>query len=60
MEEKVFNIFNANHVKGKLVGFDFEITSIVLSRALFANSCSIKVDFVVLIPTHTKDSKNAW
>jgi hypothetical protein len=63
MEEKVFNILGAKHVKGKGVEFEFELTSIMLSRALFANSCSIEVDVVIRVPTHTKDSQNnvcAW
>jgi hypothetical protein len=63
MEEIFFNMFDAKHVEGIRVGFEFELTSIMLSRALFAKSCSIEVDVVVLIPTHTKDSKNnmcAW
>jgi hypothetical protein len=63
MEEKVFNMFDAKHVKGKQVEFEFELTSIMLSRALFANSCSIEVDVIVRVSTHTKDSKNnvcAW
>jgi hypothetical protein len=63
MEWKFFNMFDAKHVKGVRVGFEFELTSIMLSRALFANSCSIEVDVVVRIPIHTKDSKNnvcAW
>jgi hypothetical protein len=63
MEEKVVNMFDAKHVKGKRLEFEFELTSIMLSRALFANSCSIKVDGFVCVPTHTKDSKNnvsAW
>jgi hypothetical protein len=58
MEEQVLNMFDAKHVKGKRVEFEFE-----LSRALFANSCSIDVDVIVRVPTHTKDSKNnvcAW
>jgi hypothetical protein len=56
-------MFDAKHVKGKQVEFEFELPSIMLSRALFANSCSIEVDIDVRIPTHTKDSKNnvcAW
>jgi hypothetical protein len=56
-------MFDAKHVKGKRVEFEFELTSIMLSRALFANLCSIEVDVVFRIPTHTKDSKNnvcAW
>jgi hypothetical protein len=63
MEEKVVNMLDAKHVKGKQVEFEFEITSNMLSRALFANSCSIEVDVIVRVPTHTKDSKNnvcAW
>jgi hypothetical protein len=63
MEEKVFNMFDTKYVKGKRVEFEFELTSIVLSRSLFANSCSIEVDVVVLVPTHTKDIKTnmcAW
>jgi hypothetical protein len=63
MEEKFFNMSDANHVKGKRVEFEFELTSIMLSRALFANSCSIEVNGFVHIPTYTKDSKNnvcAW
>jgi hypothetical protein len=63
MEEKVFNMLDAKHVKGKRVEFEFELTSMMLSRALFANSCSIEVDVVFRVPTHTKDSKNnvcAW
>jgi hypothetical protein len=44
MEEQVLNMFDAKHVKGKQVEFEFELTSIMLSRALFANSCSINVD----------------
>jgi hypothetical protein len=63
IEEKVFNMFDAKHVKGMQVEFEFELTSIMLSRALFANSCSIEVDVAVRLPTHTKDSKNnmcAW
>jgi hypothetical protein len=63
MEEKVVNMLDAKHVKGKWVEFEFELTSNMLSRALFANSCSIEVDIIVRVPTHTKDSKNnmcAW
>jgi hypothetical protein len=63
MEEKFFNMLDAKHVKGKRVEFEFELTSIMLSRALCANSCSIEVDGFVRVPTHTKDSKNnvcAW
>jgi hypothetical protein len=63
MEEKMFNMLDAKHVNGKRVKFEFELTSIMLSRALFANSCSIEVDVIVHVPTHTKDSKNnmcAW
>jgi hypothetical protein len=63
MQEKVFNMLDAKHVKGNWVGFEFELTSIMLSRALFANSCSIEVDVIVHVPTHTKDSRNnvcAW
>jgi hypothetical protein len=63
MEEKVVKMFDAKHVKGKRLEFEFELTSIMLSRALFANSCSIEVDDFVRVPTHTKDSKNnvcAW
>jgi hypothetical protein len=63
MEEKIFNMFDAKHVKGKRVEFKFELTSIMLSRALFAKSCSIEVDVVFLVPRHTKDNKNnmcAW
>jgi hypothetical protein len=37
--------------------FTFHEASIMLSIVLFANSCSIEVDVVVWIPTHTKDSK---
>jgi hypothetical protein len=63
MEENFFNMFDAKHVKGKRVEFEIGLTSIMLLRALFANSCSIEVDVIVRIPTHTKDSKNnvcAW
>jgi hypothetical protein len=63
MEEKVVNMLDAKHVKGIRVEFEFELTSIMLSRALFANSCSIEVDVVIRVPTHTKDSQNnvcAW
>jgi hypothetical protein len=63
MEEKFFNILDAKHVKGIQVGFELELTSIMLSRALLVNSCSIEVDIVFHIPTHTKDNKNnvcAW
>jgi hypothetical protein len=63
MEEKVFNMLDGKHVKGNQVGFEFELTSIMLSRARFANSSSIEVDVIVRVPTHTKDSKNnvcAW
>jgi hypothetical protein len=63
MEEKIFNMFDAKHVKGKRVEFEIELTSIMLSRALFANSCSIEVDGFVRVSTHTEDSKNnmcAW
>jgi hypothetical protein len=63
MEEKVFNMFDAKHVKGKRVEFEFEITSIMLSRAIFSNSCSIEIDGFVHVSTHTKDSKKnvcAW
>jgi hypothetical protein len=63
MEEKVVNMLYAKLVKGKRVEFDFELTSIMLSRALFANSCSIEVDGFIRVSTHTKDSKNnvcAW
>jgi hypothetical protein len=57
MEEKFFNMFDAKHVKGKRVEFEIELTSIMLSRAIFTNSCSIKVDVIVHVPTHTKDRK---
>jgi hypothetical protein len=63
MEEKVFNMFDAKHVKAKRVEFEIGLTSIMLSRTLFANSCSIEVDVIIRVPTHTKDSKNnvcAW
>jgi hypothetical protein len=63
MEEQVLNMFDAYHVKGMRVDFKFELTSIMLSRALFANSCSIEVDIIFRIPTHIKESKNnicAW
>jgi hypothetical protein len=63
MEEEVLNMFDAWHVKGMRAEFEFELTSIMLSRALLANSCSIEVDVIVRVPTHTKDSKNnvcAW
>jgi hypothetical protein len=63
MKEKFFNMFDAKHVKGKRVEFEFELTSIMLSRAIFANLCSIEVYGCVLVPTHIKDSKNnvcAW
>jgi hypothetical protein len=56
-------MLDAKHVKGKRVEFEFELISNMLSRALFANSCSIEVDVVFRVPTHTKDSKNnmcAW
>jgi hypothetical protein len=61
MEEKFFNVFDAKHVIA--VGFDLELTLIMLSRVLFVNSCSIEVDIVVRIPTHTIDNKKnmcAW
>jgi hypothetical protein len=58
MEEKVVNMLDAKHVKGMRAEFEFELTSIMLSTALFANSCSIEVDVVFRVPTHTKDSKN--
>jgi hypothetical protein len=54
MEEKIFNMFDAKHVKGKRVEFEFELTSIMLSRALFANSCSIEVVIIVRVPTHQR------
>jgi hypothetical protein len=57
------NTFDAKHVRGIRAGFDLELTCMMLSRALFVNSCSIKVDIVARIPTHTKDNKNnlcAW
>jgi hypothetical protein len=57
MEDKVFNMSDAKHVKGMRVEFEFELTSIMLSRALFTNSCAIEVDVVVRVPTHTKDRK---
>jgi hypothetical protein len=63
MREQVLNMFDAKHVKGKRVEFEFELTSIMLSRALFANSCSIDIDVIIRVPTRTKDSKNnvcAW
>jgi hypothetical protein len=63
MEEKVVNMLDAKDVKVKRVEFEFELTSNMLSRALFANSCSIEVDSCVRVPTHTKDRKNnvcAW
>jgi hypothetical protein len=44
MEAKVVNMFDAKRVKGKRLEFKFELTSIMLSRALFANSFSIEVD----------------
>jgi hypothetical protein len=51
------------YVRGIRSGFDLELTCMMLSRALFVNSCSIEVDVVVLVPTHTIDNKNnvcAW
>jgi hypothetical protein len=63
MEEKFFDMFDAKHVKGKQVEFDIGLTSNMLLRALFTNSCSIEVDVIVRVATHTKDSKNnvcAW
>jgi hypothetical protein len=60
---KVINMFYTKHVKVIRVGFDVELTCIMLSRALFVNSCSIEVDFVVRLPTHIIDkAKNmcAW
>jgi hypothetical protein len=63
MEEKIFNMFDTKNVEGIRVGFEFELTGIMLSRALFANSYSVEVHVVVRIPTHTKYSKNsvcAW
>jgi hypothetical protein len=63
MEEKVVNMWDAKHVKGKRVELEFELTSIMLLRALFTNSCSIEVDGFVRVSTHTKGSKNnvcAW
>jgi hypothetical protein len=49
-------MFDAQHVKGMRVEFEFALTSMMLSRALFATS--IEVDVVFHVPTHTKDSKN--
>ena len=62
-KEQLFNMFDAKHGKGIRAGFDLELASIMLSRALFVNSCSIEVDIVVHVPTHTMDkAKNecAW
>ena len=62
-KEQVFIIFDAKHGKGIRAGFDLELTSIMLSRALFVNSCSIEVDIVLRVPTHTIDKANnvcAW
>jgi hypothetical protein len=63
MEEKLFNKFDAKHEKGIRAGFDLELTSNMLSRALFVNSCSIEVDIVIRVPTHMLDKANnvcAW
>ena len=62
-KEQLFNMFDANYGKGIRAGFDLELTSIMLSRALFVNSCSIEVDIVVRVPIHTIDKANnvcAW
>ena len=62
-KEQWFNMFDAKHGKGIRAGFDLEVTSIMLTRALFVNSCSIEVDIVVRVPTHTIDKANnvcAW
>ena len=62
-KEQLFNMFDAKHGKGIRAGFDLELTIIMLSRALFVNSCSIEVDIVVRVPIHTIDKANnvcAW
>jgi hypothetical protein len=56
-------MFDAKHGKGITAGFDLELTYMMLSRALFVNSCLIEVDIVLVVPTHTIDkTKNvcAW
>ena len=62
-KEQLFHMFGAKHGKGIRAGFDLELTSIMLSRALFVNSCSIEVDIVVRVPTHMLAKENkvcAW
>jgi hypothetical protein len=54
MKEKFFNMFDAKHVRGMRVGFELELTSMMLSRALFVNSCSIEVEVVIRIHTHKR------
>jgi hypothetical protein len=53
MKDKLFKMFDAKHVRGIRAWFDVELMWIMLSRALFVNSCSIKADIKVCIPTHT-------
>jgi hypothetical protein len=45
-------MFDAKRVKGIRVMIDLELTCIMLSRALFINSCSIDVDIELCVPTH--------
>ena len=62
-KEQLVHMFDAKHGKGIRAGFDLELTIIMLSSALFVNSCSIEVDSVVRVPTHTIDKANnvcAW
>jgi hypothetical protein len=43
---------NCSAGEGIRAGFDLETTCMKLSRARFVNSCSIKVDINVRVPTH--------
>ena len=40
-KEKLVDMFDAKHGKGIRAGSDLELTCMMLSRALFVNSCSI-------------------
>ena len=56
-KEQLFNMFDAKHGQGIRAGFDLELTSIMLSRALFVNSCSIEDDMCLRVPTHIIDTR---
>jgi hypothetical protein len=51
--KKLFGMCNANDEKGIRVNFELEITCVMLSRARFVSSCSIEVDIIVRVATHT-------